>query len=302
MLLTFDNKRCILVVEVLQHKFAPIDFPEGPPLICVFGEPLQVGREEARCSKHRGEIMKLVAIASAVSAVLPGVVAAQTVAPATFEIVSIKPDDVGGNYIEATRGTLTAHSATPATCIMWAYGVESSQVSGANSAVSGLLQSARYTIVAKAAGPVLDSQLRIMFQALLAERFKLALHRQSRELQVLALVIEKNGPKFHESQGDGESKQEASSKLARRWQWTTMAQLATSLGEAMQAPVVDQTGLSGKYDFSLDLTPYVTTGERPDVSAMMVTAIREQLGLKLERRWAATDVLVIDHLERPTAN
>jgi uncharacterized protein (TIGR03435 family) len=147
-----------------------------------------------------------------------------------------------------------------------------------------------------------DTQLRIMLQTLLADRFKLVLHRQSRELQVLALVTEKSGPKFHESQGDGESKQQASSKLARRWQWTTMAQLATSLGEAMQAPVVDQTGLPGKYDFALDLTPYVITGERPDISAMMVTALREQLGLKLEHRRAATDVLVIDHLEKPTAN
>ncbi len=249
-----------------------------------------------------GAVMKEVAIALALFAVLLGVVAAQTGAPAAFEIASVKPDDTGGNYIEAVRGTLTAHSATPATCIMWAYGVESSQLSGANPAVSELLQSARYTIVAKAAAPVPESQLRIMFQTLLAERFKLALHRQSRELQVLALVIEKNGPKFHESTGDGESKQEAPSKLARRWQWTTMAQLATSLGEAMQAPVVDQTGLTGKYDFSLDLSPYVTTGERPDIGAMMVTAVREQLGLKLDRRRAPTDVLVIDHLESPTAN
>jgi uncharacterized protein (TIGR03435 family) len=61
--------------------------------------------------------------------------------------------------------------------------------------------------------------------------------------------------------------------------------------------------LPGKYDFSLDLTPYLSaTGERPDISAMMVTAVREQLGLKLESRWAATDVLVIDHVEKPTAN
>src|SRR5579872_1533979 len=173
-----------------------------------------------------GQVMKLTRIASAISAALLGVVAAQTVAPVAFEVASIKPDEAGGNYIEATRGILTAHSATPAACIMWAYGVQSSQVSGANSAVSGLLQSSRYTIIAKSAGPVPDSQLRTMFQALLTERFKLAFHRQSRELQVLELVVEKSGPKFRESQGDGESKQQASSKLARRWQWTTMAQLA----------------------------------------------------------------------------
>jgi uncharacterized protein (TIGR03435 family) len=242
-------------------------------------------------------------MAAAISAALLGLVAAQTVAPPAFEAASIKPDDAGGNNIEVTRGSLSAHSATLATCIMWAYGVESSQVSGANSALSGLLQSDRYTILAKAAGPVPDSELRVMLQTLLAERFKLAFHRQSREIHVFALVAEKNGPKFNPSQGDGESKQQASSKLARRWTGTTMAQLASSLADAMQAPVLDQTGLSGKYDFSLDLTPYLpTTGERPDIGSMMVTAVREQLGLKLEPRRAATDVLVIDHLERPTAN
>jgi uncharacterized protein (TIGR03435 family) len=246
--------------------------------------------------------MKLVTMASAMSTALLGLIAAQTVTPPAFEAASIKPDDTGGNSIEVQPGFLTAHSATPATCIKWAYGVQDSQVSGANSAVSDLLQSARYSIIAKTAGPVPESQLRIMFQTLLAERFKLVLHRQSRETRVLALVVEKNGPKFQQSQGDGESKQQAGSRLSRRWTWTTMAQLATSLGEAMDAPVLDETGLSGKYDFSLDLTPYVIAGERPDISSMMVTAVREQLGLKLEPRRAATEVLVIDHLEKPTEN
>jgi uncharacterized protein (TIGR03435 family) len=186
---------------------------------------------------------------------------------------------------------------------MWAYGVQQGQISGENSAVSGLLQSDRYTIIAKAAAPVPESQLKIMFQTLLAERFKLALRRQTRELHVFTLVVDKNGPKFGQSQGDGESKQSASSKLARRWRWTTMSQFAGNLGEAMQAPVQDQTGLLGKYDFSLDLTPYLpATGERPDIAGMMVTAVHEQLGLKLESRRAATDVLVIDHLEKPTPN
>lgn len=237
------------------------------------------------------------------SAVLLGLLAAQTSAPPAFEVASIRPDDTGGNYIEVTPGTLTAHSATLATCIMWAYEVQSSQVSGANSAASGLLQSVRYTIIAKAARPMPDKELRIMLQTLLAERFKLAFHRQNREIQVLTMVVDKNGPKFHESQGDGESQQLASSKLSRRWTRTTTAQLANSLAEAMQAPVVDETELPGKYDFSLDLTPYLPApGERPDIGSMMVTAVRDQLGLKLESRRASADVLVIDHLEKPAAN
>jgi uncharacterized protein (TIGR03435 family) len=231
-----------------------------------------------------------------------GLLAAQTVAPPAFEAASIKPDDTGGNYVDVKPGSLTARSATPATCIMWAYGVQSNQIAGANSAVSGLLESARYSIMARTAGQVPESQLRLMLQTLLADRFKLALHRESRDIRTLALVVEKNGPKFHPSEGEDESTQQASSKLVRRWKWTTMAQLASSLSDAMQAPVRDQTGLAGKYDFALDLTPYLTPGERPDIGAMMVTAVREQLGLKLEPGKTATEVLVIDHLEKPTEN
>jgi hypothetical protein len=91
--------------------------------------------------------MKLVLMASAMSAALLGLIAAQTVAPPAFEVASIKPDDTGGNYIDVKPGYLTAHGATPATCIEWAYRVQSSQVSGANSAVSDLLQSARYSML-----------------------------------------------------------------------------------------------------------------------------------------------------------
>ncbi len=166
---------------------------------------------------------------------LPALLAAQT----AFEVASIKPDDSGGNYIEAKPGALNAHSATVATCIMWAY----------------------------------------------------------------ALTLDKNGPKFHSSEGDGESSMQAASKLSRRWTFTTMPQLANSLADAMQAPVLDETGLPGKYDISLDLSPYLpSAGERPDIAAMMVTAVREQLGIKLEPRRAAAEVLVIDHLEKPAAN
>ena len=242
------------------------------------------------------------ALLAGISAVLSGPAGAQATPPPAFEAASIKPDDAGGNYIEAKPGYLNAHSATPATCIMWAYGVQSSQISGASPAVSSLLESARYTIVAKTAGPVPESQQRMMLQALLAERFKLAFHRQTREVRGFALVADKGGAKFHESDGDGESQQQAGSKLARRWTRTTMEQLANSLADAMQAPVEDQTGLRGKYDFALDLTPYLVPGERPDIAAMMVSAVREQLGLKLESRRTEAEVLVIDHLEKPIGN
>jgi uncharacterized protein (TIGR03435 family) len=85
-----------------------------------------------------------------------------------------------------------------------------------------------------------------------------------------------------------------------------MAQLADNLSGAMEAPVLDRTGLLAKYDFSLDLTPYMSgdsqPGQRPDIATMMITAIQEQLGLKLESRRMQTEVLVVDHLAKPSEN
>jgi uncharacterized protein (TIGR03435 family) len=122
-------------------------------------------------------------------------------------------------------------------------------------------------------------------------------------MQVYALEIERKEAKFHESQGDGESQQQAKSKLNRQWKRTTMAQLADNLSEAMESKVIDRTGLAGRYDFVLDLTPYLPTGgERPDLPGMMLTAIREQLGLKLAATRAPVEVLVIDHVEKPSPN
>lgn len=217
-------------------------------------------------------------------------------AAAQFEVASIKPSDVGGNYVEVTPAGLTVHSATLATCIKWAYGVQFSQISGADAPE-------RYDIVAKTAGPVPADELKQMFQNLLADRFKLSLHRQTREMQIYALEIEKKEPRFHESQGDGESRQQAKSKLNRQWKWTTMAQFADNLSDAMESKVIDQTGLAGRYDFSLDLTPYLPADrERPDLPGMMLTAIREQLGLKLTATRAPVEVLVIDHVEKPSPN
>lgn len=228
---------------------------------------------------------------------------AQPAALPAFEAASIKPNNSGGNYVEVTPGALLVHSATLATCIRWAYGVSYSQIAGADPAGPGLLNSQRYEIIAKTAGPLPDSELRVMLQNLLAERFKLAMHRQTREMQTYALEVEKSGPKFRESQEDGASQELAKSKVNRQWKRTTMAQLADSLSDAMRAPVADRTGLPGKYDFALDLTPYLPpTGDQLDLPLMMVTAIREQLGLKLTAVRAPVEVLVIDHLEPPSAN
>src|SRR5450631_2530798 len=128
---------------------------------------------------------------------LPSYVPGQAVtgSPA-FEVASIKLNPGGGNRVDVAPGRLTVTSATLATCIKWAYGVQDGQISGANSAVSDLLGSERYDIIAKSQELVADSQLRLMLQTLLAERFGLRFHQQTREAQIFALLVDKNGPKL----------------------------------------------------------------------------------------------------------
>ena len=223
---------------------------------------------------------------------------------AAFEVASIKPDNSGGNYVEVTPGGLLVHSATIATCIKWAWGVSYSQISGADPDGRNLLNSERYEIVAKPAKPVPESQLRLMLQTLLADRFRLALHHETRQMLTYTLVVDQKGPKFRESQGDG-THQLTGSKFTRQYKWTTMAELTDDLSDAMSSPVVDRTGLRAQYDFSVDLTPYMSAApeqQRPDLPGMVATAIREQLGLKLNSLRAPVDVLVIDHLEKPSPN
>jgi len=152
---------------------------------------------------------------------------------------------------------VNGHGATLVTCIIWAYSVQRSQVTGATATMSRMLDVERYDIVAKTSSPVPVNQLKQMLQRLLADRFAMTLHHERREMQTYALVVEKGGPTFRESSGDGESVERSASKLNRQWTRTRMAQFADQLSEAMQAPVVDETGLVLKYDLALDLTPYL---------------------------------------------
>jgi uncharacterized protein (TIGR03435 family) len=153
------------------------------------------------------------------------------------------------------------------------------------------------------ANPAKDDQLRLMLQSLLAERFKLALHRDQKEEQVYVLTVSKGGPKFHESKGDG-----SSSMMPGRFgftaQRTSMPQLAEYLAIPMRRPVLDRTGLTGRYDFAVDLTPYTTGNAQPqDMAGMVLTAVQDQLGLKLESQKGPLAFLVVEHAERvPTAN
>jgi uncharacterized protein (TIGR03435 family) len=254
----------------------------------------------------------------------------QAAAVPAFEVASIKPSqgyrDARGREREnvtTSAGRLTMRNVTVSFCIKWAYGVLDNQVAG-----PAFLNSERYDIVSKATTPAgADEHMKLMLQALLAERFKLTFHRQSKIMSVYTLVVAKNGPRFtagraitappstveapaheaqfHKSEGEGKSNIQLGkeSVMAR---WTTMAQFAELLAGPVQAPVLDMTGLEGRYDFLVDWRPYAgydaPEGQRSDVVSMIIAGLQEQLGLKLESRKAPVDILVVDHIEKPSQN
>lgn len=164
----------------------------------------------------------------------------------------------------------------------------------------------RYDISAKAPQAASQAELKGMLQSLLAERFELEFHREKRDMQVLTMTVAKGGPKFHESAGQGESSLDTSNDVAIG-RHASMAELAALATGGVQAPVVDLTGLTGRYDFTIDPKPYLPVdGKAPagpvDRASILIAAFQDQLGLKIESKKIPVDVLVIDHAEKPSEN
>jgi len=151
------------------------------------------------------------------------------------------------------------------------------------------------------------TQLQGMIRKALAERFGLKLHREQREMGVYAVTVAKGGPKLTESASDPNGRVEQHRREGPGWHMelmknATMGDLALILEFRSDRPIVDQTGLKGRYDFQLKwLTDDNHAGD-PDAPPGLFTAIEEQLGLKLEAKRAPADVLVVDKVERPGAN
>lgn len=139
-----------------------------------------------------------------------------------------------------------------------------------------------------------------MIQSLLAGRFQLRVHREIRQLPILKLVVAKGGPKLKVSPADawpasGMSNGEISGHA------TSMHTFVFNLSHEMGRQVVDETGLTGSYDFELRWTPDDQQGT-PDAGPSVFTALEEQLGLKLVSAKGPVEVIIIDHIERPSEN
>lgn len=196
-------------------------------------------------------------------------------------------------------GSLRMQDVTVDTCIKWAYGVQDSQVTGPD-----FVRSEHFDITAKAEGPVGDDQLKLMMQTLLADRFKLTFHRENKQTKGYELTAAKRGPRLQKSSEDAEPQIQntATGFIATA---TTMGELAAFLAAPMQTPITDRTSLVDRYDFTLDFTPYLTESRQAmklNPGMVIIPALEEELGLKLDLRKTDVQMFVIDHVEKPSPN
>ncbi len=246
----------------------------------------------------------------------------------TFEVVSVKPSDpatLGHSSVEGNprSGRFTAEGITAKTLIENAYGnIHLFQIEGAPS----WADSERYDISAKAEGfgnvdpyEMTDEDLKTFhtlqqarLQAVLADRFQLKVHRITKELPVYLLMVAKNGPKLQPTENPRDRRNRGMHIRDGQMTATGLSTelLAANLSNLTSRVVIDKTGLSGHYDFTLNWAPDQRRAEAPDSEQptpsangpSIFTAVQEQLGLKLVPAKGAGEILVIDHIERPSPN
>ncbi len=267
-----------------------------------------------------------------------------------FEVATIKPGappGMTGVHMGVSRGGpksldpghFSCQNCTLLMLVTDAFNVRPSQVSG-----PPWMATERFDITAKIPRGSTEEQALIMEQNLLAERFKMAFHREPKEMPVYELIVGKGGPKFKEAAKDaavksnGEILPKDKEDLPAGYERTvhgyrmlmksgqvkihadgeTMQELASSLWSVAGRPVVDRTGLTGEYEFTLSFAadipgaraasappsgPPAASTPEGDAGPSLFTAVQEQLGLKLESTRGPVDTIVIDHLEKaPTGN
>jgi uncharacterized protein (TIGR03435 family) len=223
-----------------------------------------------------------------------------------FEVAVIRPSQVspssGTSFNVFEGGRLKITNEPVKLLIRAAFRLQNAQIAGGPS----WLDSDRYDIEAKTGGPekIQNDQMGPLLQSLLADRFRLKFHRETRELSVYALVAEKNqkgGPKLKpKAEGEVTAMNTHSGSGTSQLEGiaVSMEALANYVGNRLGRIVVDKTGLSESYDFTLEWAPEGVNSSFP----YLATALHEQLGLRLESQKSPVEVLVIDSLKRPSEN
>ena len=225
-----------------------------------------------------------------------------------FEVATIKPSppDWHSSGFKSEGRRIWCENETVDSIIAFAYGIHPKQIVGG----PAWLGMDYYTAdgFADVVGEPNYRQMEGMYRALLASRFNLAFHHETRELSAFVIRLGKGDAKLAKSLGDPKGLPDTtftewnSQAITFRGTNATMADVTWNMGMALDKPVVDQTGLTGRYDFVLRWAPDTTRPDDPNAPPSVFTAMQEQLGLKLEATKAPVDVLVIDHVDRPSPN
>jgi uncharacterized protein (TIGR03435 family) len=259
-------------------------------------------------------MMKMLSAAALLFLSLGPAYAEEPKAPA-FEVASITPCKPGtpeppGEHAAMVQftfpgGRFTARATTVKFLLEWAYGIQPAQHTGG----PDWLGIDRYDIVAKAPGNPSDAEMKLMARTLLADRFHLALHHDTRTVTALVLSTGKTPPRLFPPK-DGEThslhiepKMGADQKITSYHVVATrfsLEQLMYTFARQLGSVIVNRTGLDGDFDFTLDLTPDESSPNPMD-PAHILNALREQLGLVAKSEKAPVDLLVIDGVEKVAA-
>jgi uncharacterized protein (TIGR03435 family) len=253
--------------------------------------------------------------------------AQQTAAtPPAFEVASVKPappatDNRMRVGMGGDAGRVNFSNVTLINVMARAYNVKDHQITGPD-----WLKTQRYDIVATLPSGASKDQVPQMLQTLLADRFKLSLHRETKVLPIYALVVGKNGPKLHEAEGAGGLRMSMGPKGLQLTGKVSITMLAEALSRFTDRPVLDMTELKGNFDIDLGWRPDGQPGgpgifgpggggpppegggerreakENADAPSIF-TAVQEKLGLKLEGRKSPVEILIVDQADKiPSEN
>jgi uncharacterized protein (TIGR03435 family) len=239
---------------------------------------------------------------------------------AQFEVASVKPAAPDARGMRCTGGpgtsdpgTLRCDNYSLSFLVMMAYNLRSFQL-----AAPAWMDTARYDVVARVPPRADRGQFGLMQQRLLAERFGLQAHFEKKDMTVYELTVAKGGAKLKESQEPAAGKPEAlwrppafgppvRTMAHVSYKGESMADLANFLSNQLGQPVTDATGLGGRYDYALTFlmepggraaAPEIVNGSEPEFGVSLIDAVRDELGLRLEKKKGQAEVLVVDHAEK----
>jgi uncharacterized protein (TIGR03435 family) len=228
-------------------------------------------------------------------------------AATSFDVATIKPNNTGSGSVgvHSDEGVFNASNVSLRNLLEDAYNIRREQISG----IPSQLDSLRFDISAKivadpaATSKITDDEMRAALLHLLEDRFGLKAHTETRTLPLYQLIVAPGGSKLKPSPSpDAKTSVNVHNNRDLTAKGDPMPDFANELAGFVRRPVIDKTGLPGKFDFELHFTPDDAAPGSSDTLPGLFTALEEQLGLKLQGGKGPVPVLVIDHLELPTAN